>query len=211
MGNVTMTAKSVPRSAAASLDDCGGGLWPAVAGSLLFLMICGLAYPVTATLLGGLLFPHPASGSLIERGGRVVGSSLVAQPFTDARYFQPRPSAAGFDARALSGSNLASSNPLLRERMARDSAAIAARDGIPALSVPVDLITASGSGIDPHLSPAGAQVQIARVAQARGLPVEGIASLVRRHTQRPTFGVLGEPRVNVLELNLALDELSASR
>ena len=156
-------------------------------------------------MLGGLLFPHQAGGSLIERDGRVVGSSLVAQPFADARYFQPRPSAANFDPKALSGSNLASSNPALRERMAKDSATVAAREGVPARSIPPELISASGSGIDPHLSPQGAQVQVARVAQARGLAPEAVAALVRSHTRHRTFGVLGEPRVNVLELNLALD------
>lgn len=191
------------------LDDGGGGAWPALAGSALFVVVCGLVYPAIATLLGGLLFPHQANGSLIERDGRVVGSSLVAQPFADARYFQPRPSAAGFDPKAVSGSNLASSNPALRERMVKDSAAVAARDGVAAASIPSELITASGSGIDPHVSPAGAQLQVKRVAQARGLPAEEVAALVDSHTAGRTLGVLGEPRVNVLALNLALDERSA--
>lgn len=190
-------------------DNGGGGAWPALAGSALFVVVCGLVYPTVATLLGGWLFPHQANGSLIERDGRVVGSSLVAQPFADVRYFQPRPSAASFDPKAVSGSNLASSNPAMRERMAKDSAAVATRDGVPALSLPSDLITASGSGSDPHVSPAGAQVQVKRVAQARGLPADEVVALVHRHTERRTLGVLGEPRVNVLELNLALDERSA--
>lgn len=193
------------------LDSGDGGAWPALAGSALFVVICGLVYPTVATLLGGWLFPHQAGGSLIERDGRVVGSSLVAQPFADTRYFQPRPSAASFDPKALSGSNLASSNPALRERMAKDSAAVATRGGISAQSLPGDLITASGSGIDPHVSPAGAQIQVKRVAQARGLPADEVAALVQRHTARRTLGVLGEPRVNVLELNLALDEHSAGK
>ncbi|MCQ4163883.1 potassium-transporting ATPase subunit KdpC [Tahibacter harae] len=205
-----MNSTASPRiPAAAPLDDSGGGLRPAVLGSALFVVFCGLLYPAVATLLGGLLFPHQAGGSLIERDGRIVGSSLVAQPFADARYFQPRPSAANFDPKALSGSNLASSNPALRERMARDSAAVAAREGVPAKAIPAELISASGSGIDPHLSPQGAQVQVARVAQARGLPTEAVAALVRSHTQRRTLGVLGEPRVNVLALNLALDAQGA--
>jgi K+-transporting ATPase ATPase C chain len=193
------------------LDDRGVGAWPALAGSALFVVVCGLVYPAIATVLGGLLFPHQANGSLIERDGRVVGSSLIAQPFADARYFQPRPSAAGYDPKALSGSNLASSNPALRERMAKDSAAVAMRDGVAATSVPNDLITASGSGIDPHVSPAGAQLQVKRVAQARGLPTDEIAALVHGHTEKRTLGVLGEPRVNVLMLNLALDERSAKQ
>jgi potassium-transporting ATPase KdpC subunit len=194
---------------ARALDDHGGGAWPALAGSALFVVVCGFVYPVIATLAGGLLFPQQANGSLVERDGRVVGSSLVAQPFADVRYFQPRPSAAGYDPKALSGSNLASSNPALRERMAKDAEAVAARDGIPLKAVPAELITASGSGIDPHLSPAGAQVQVARIARARGLPAEDVIALVHAHTQRRTLGVLGEPRVNVLELNLALDARGA--
>lgn len=193
------------------LDDNGGGVRPALAGSALFIVVCGLLYPAVATLLGGLLFPGPANGSLIERDGRVVGSRLVAQPFADPRYFQPRPSAAGFDPRALSGSNLASSNPALRERIAKESAAVATRDGVAASSVPAELVTASGSGIDPHLSPAGAQVQMARVARARGLPAEDVAALVKLHTEPRTLGILGEPRINVLELNLALDAQGAKR
>lgn len=205
-----MNSTNSPRiHAAAPLDDSGGGLRPALLGGALFVVICGLLYPLMATVLGGLLFPHQANGSLIERDGRIVGSSLVAQPFVDARYFQPRPSAANFDPKALSGSNLASSNPALRERMAKDSAAVAARDGVPAQSIPAELISASGSGIDPHLSPQGALVQVARVAQARGLSAEAVTALVHRHIQRRTFGVLGEPRVNVLELNLALDAQGA--
>lgn len=188
------------------LDNSGGGAWPALAGSALFVVLCGLVYPAVATLLGGWLFPHQAGGSLIERDGRVVGSRLVAQPFADARYFQPRPSAARFDPRALSGSNLASSNPALRERMVGDSAALAVRYGVPAQSLPGELISVSGSGIDPHVSPAGALIQVTRVAQARGLPADEVAALVQHHTERRTLGVLGEPRVNVLELNLALDE-----
>lgn len=193
------------------LDHKGGGLWPALAGSALFIVVCGLVYPTLATLLGGLLFPQQANGSLIERDGRVVGSSLVAQPFADARYFQPRPSAAGYDPRALSGSNLASSNPALRERIAKDAAAVSERDGIAADAIPPELVTASGSGIDPHLSPAGAQVQVARVARARGLSAEQVTDLVHAHTQRRTLGVLGQPRVNVLELNLALDAQGRKR
>lgn len=187
------------------LDDRGGGAVPALIWSALLVVICGLVYPTVATVLGGALFPHQAKGSLIEHDGRVVGSSLIAQPFTDARYFQPRPSAAGYDPKAASGSNLATSNPALRERIAKDSATIAAREGVAAQTIPSDLVTASGSGLDPHLSPASAQLQAARVAQARGLTVEQVAAAIKAHTAKRTFGVFGEPRVNVLELNLALD------
>ncbi len=193
------------------LDDTGGGMRPALAGSALFVVLCGLVYPAVATVLGGVLFPHQANGSLVELDGRVVGSALVAQPFADVRYFRPRPSAANYDPTALSGSNLASSNPALRERMAADSAAVAVREGAAPADIPGELVTASGSGIDPHLSPAAARLQAARVAKARGLPVDAVNALIHERTERRTLGVLGEPRVNVLELNLALDERGAKR
>ena len=188
-----------------TLDDSGGGWLPSLVFSAVFVVACGLVYPAVSTLLGGALFPHQANGSLIERDGRVVGSSLVAQPFADARYFQPRPSAAGYDPKALSGSNLASSNPALRERVEKDSAAVAARESVAAIQIPSDLVTASGSGIDPHISPAAAQVQAARVAHARGVPFADVEAAIKAHTQKPTLGVFGAARVNVLELNLALD------
>lgn len=188
-------------------SDGGGGLRAALVWCAALVLICGVVYPTAATLLGGLLFPQQARGSLILREGRAVGSALVAQNFADARYFRPRPSAANYDPKALSGSNLASSNPALRERIAADSAAIAAREGVAATAIPADLVTASGSGIDPHISPAAAELQAARVARARGLPPEQVQALIRSHTLHRTFGVFGQPRVNVLELNLALDAL----
>ncbi|MDC8015605.1 potassium-transporting ATPase subunit KdpC [Tahibacter soli] len=187
------------------LDDRGGGYAPALIWCAVLVVFCGLFYPVVSTVLGGALFPHQATGSLIERDGRVVGSRLVAQPFADARYFQPRPSAAGYDPKAASGSNLASSNPALRERIAKDSAAVAARDGVAPLQIPSDLVTASGSGLDPDISPAAAHVQAARVAQARGLTYAHVEAAIKAHTRKPTLGVFGAARVNVLELNLALD------
>ncbi|KFA32023.1 potassium-transporting ATPase subunit C, partial [Xanthomonas vasicola pv. musacearum NCPPB 4384] len=131
---------------------------------------------------------------------------LVAQPFTDARYFQPRPSAAKYDLTAASGSNQARSNPDLLARIATTRAQVAKRDGIAPEAVPGELLTQSGSGLDPHLSPAGAQVQIRRVATARGLPEQRVAALVQAATEAPQFGLLGQPRVNVLALNLALDK-----
>lgn len=169
------------------------------------IALAGLVFPLVTTRVGQVLFPAQAGGSLIIRDGVTVGSSLVAQPFADARYFQPRPSAAGYDPRALAGSNWAPSNPALRERIAATSAAIAAREGVAASAIPADLVTASGSGIDPHISPQAARLQIARVAQARGLDRAQVQSLVDAATLAPTFGVLGQARVNVLELNLALD------
>ena len=142
------------------------------------------------------------------RDGKAVGSSLVAQNFVSDRYFQSRPSAANYDPRALSGSNLASSNPALRERMTEASKTIAARENIFAAEIPVDMITMSGSGIDPHISPEAAKVQINRVAKARGLTGEQVQAVIDANTQMPTLGILGQARVNVLQLNMALDAIT---
>ena len=176
--------------------------------SALWLVLGGLAYPAVTTALGGALFPAQATGSLIKGDGRVVGSTLIGQPFTGDRYFIGRPSAAGsgYDPVNASGSNLAVSNPALRERVQAQAQAIATRENIPVTRIPVDLLTASGSGLDPHVSPAGAAVQVARVARARGLTDTQVQALVRDHTERGVLG-LGQPGVNVLELNLALDRL----
>jgi K+-transporting ATPase ATPase C chain len=175
--------------------------------SVISIVAAGLLFPVIAALIGQTLFPAQANGSLITRDGVVVGSSLVAQPFADSRYFQARPSAANYDPRALAGSNWAPSNPALRERVAATSAAIAARDNVAASGIPSDLVTTSGSGIDPHISPESAQLQVARVAAARGLSITQVQEAVAAATLGPTLGVLGQARVNVLELNLALDAL----
>lgn len=173
--------------------------------ALLVLLGFGLLYSLLGTALGRLAFPWQATGSLVVEHGRVRGSTLVAQPFEDARYFQPRPSAAHYDPMAAAGSNLARSNPELRKRIAATTLAVAERDGIAASDVPGELVTQSGGGLDPHLSPRAAQVQVARVARARGLDPAVVDAMVVAHTQPRQFGVLGEPRVNVLELNLALD------
>jgi K+-transporting ATPase ATPase C chain len=191
------------------LDHRGGGLRAALAFGVLALMLCGLAYPVAGTLLGGALFARQAGGSLLRVDDRVIGSELVAQPFSSARYFQPRPSAAGYNPTGAGGSNWAPSNPALAERMAADSAAIAAREGVVAAELPADLISASGSGLDPHLSPAGTRVQAARVARARGIDEATVQALVDAHVEAPWLGVFGAERVNVLKLNLALDQLAA--
>ena len=169
------------------------------------LLVFGLLYALAGTALGRLLFPMQATGSVIEREGRVVGSALVAQPFADARYFQSRPSAANYDPMAAAGSNLARSNPDLRKRVDAAIAAVAAREGIAPADVPLELATQSGGGLDPHLTPAGARVQVARVAKARGLDPAIVQHAVDAATEAPQFGVLGQPRVNVLRLNLALD------
>ena len=165
----------------------------------------GLAYALAGTALGAALFPRQAGGSLIVVEGTVRGSELVAQPFVGERYFHPRPSAAGFDPMAVSGSNLARSNPDLRARIDASIAEVAAREGIDATDVPGDLVTQSGGGIDPHITPEAARVQVARVAQTRGLTAGEVEALVAAHTEAPTLGVLGQPRVNVVRLNLALD------
>lgn len=194
-------------SAPSTLDQGAGNLRGAIALLLFALLGTGLAYSLAATGIARMLFPQQATGSVIERDGKVTGSALVAQPFADPRYFQPRPSAAGYDPMAAAGSNQARSNPALRERIEQTRQQVAARDGVEPASVPDDLITQSGSGLDPHISAAGAQVQIARIARVRGLPPQAVAELVGRQTKAPQFGLLGEPRVNVLELNLALDAL----
>lgn len=173
----------------------------------LVLLGFGLLYSLAGTALGRMLFPAAATGSLIERDGHPVGSSLVAQPFADARYFQPRPSAANYDPMAAAGSNMARSNPALRKRIAEGVIAVAKRDGIAPSAVPMELVTQSGGGLDPHVSPTGARVQVARVAKARGLDPAAVQRLVDAETETPQFGLLGQPRVNVLRLNLALDAL----
>ena len=191
-----------------TLDSRGGSPLAWLRFAAVGVLCAGLLYPAVATLAGGALFPSQAQGSLIQRDGVPVGSRLVAQGFAGDGYFQPRPSAAGYDPRAAAGSNLSPGNPALRERVAASSAGIAAREGVAAADIPVDLVTASGSGLDPHLSPAAARLQVARVARSRGLPVESVQAAVDAHTLPPTFGVFGQWRVNVLELNLALDALA---
>ncbi len=169
----------------------------------------GFLYSLAGVGLGQAFFPDAANGSLIERGGKVIGSALVAQPFTSEGYFQPRPSAAGYNTMSLAGSNRARTNPDLRTRLDETRAAVAQRDGVELSAVPGDLITQSGGGIDPHVSPEGAAIQVERVARARGVEPGVVAKLVAQHTEGRQFGVLGQPRVNVLELNLALDRLAA--
>lgn len=186
------------------LEDTGL-LRAAVSFALVVLLGMGLLYSLAGTALGRSLFPQQATGSIVTHDGTQVGSSLVAQPFTEARYFQPRPSAAGYNPMSAAGSNLARSNPDLRKRIVEATAAVATREGIAEKDVPIELVTQSGGGLDPDISPAGAQVQIARVAQARKLDPGQVAELVAAHTQGPQLGFLGQSRVNVLELNLALD------
>ena len=174
-----------------------------------FTLLLGFVYPAAVTVIGRAAFPSRAEGSLIRRDGAIVGSALIGQTFADSRYFWSRPSATApaYNAGASTGSNLGPLNPALTQAVADRVRALREADPGNTAPVPVDLITASGSGLDPHVSPAAAAYQVARVARVRGFAADSVAALVRRHTEGRTFGLLGEPRVNVLRLNLALDSL----
>lgn len=187
-------------------------LRPAATLLALFTLVTGVAYPLAVTGVAQAIFPAQANGSLVEVDGRVVGSSLMGQPFDDPRYFWGRPSATGpspYNASASTGSNLGPTNPALATAVRERVAALRAADPEQAsMPIPVDLVTASGSGLDPHVSPAAALYQVHRVARVRGVPEDRVRALVEAHVEVRTLGVLGEPRVNVLRLNLALDELA---
>lgn len=184
-------------------------LFIALRATALTLVLTGILYPIGMTGLSQLLFPSKSRGSLItDEQGRVVGSMLIGQRFTQAAYFQPRPSAAGdgYDATASSGSNLGPTSKRLRERVAKDIARLHNENHERRAPIPADLVTASASGLDPHLSPAAAQWQAPRIAEARRVSVDRVSAVIADHLEGRELGFLGEPRVNVLRLNLALDQ-----
>jgi K+-transporting ATPase ATPase C chain len=187
-------------------------LKPALLSLLLFTLLTGVAYPLAVTGIAQLVFPAQANGSLLVRDGAIVGSALIGQPFDDPKYFWSRPSAtgpAGYNGAASSGSNLGPLNDDLTTAIAGRIAALRAADPGNTAPVPIDLVTSSASGLDPHISPAAARYQAARVARARGLAESAVLTLVAEHTRPRQLGILGEPVVAVLPLNLALDALGS--
>jgi K+-transporting ATPase ATPase C chain len=183
-------------------------LRPAISLLVAFTVITGIAYPLAATGLSQLIFPQQSNGSLIMKDGKPIGSTLIGQSFTEAKYFWGRPSATSpnpNNSASSSGSNMGPSNPALTDAVKQRIDALHAVDPSNKAAVPVDLVTASASGLDPEITPAAAQYQVARVALARKLSVSQVQALVDQYTSGRTLGVLGEPRVNVLKLNLALD------
>jgi len=176
--------------------------------TLVTAVLLGLGYPLFVTALASVMFPHKAAGSLILKDGQIIGSELLAQSFTSDGYFHPRPSAAGngYDATSSGGSNLAPSSKALVDRLQGSIDKLAAEN--PGKPVPIDLVTTSGSGLDPDLTPDATFYQVARVAKARGIGEDRIRQLIQQHIATRQFGLLGEPRVNVLDLNLDLDKMS---
>ncbi|SFF20546.1 K+-transporting ATPase ATPase C chain [Paenibacillus catalpae] len=197
------------QSASSSASGGGSILMIAIRASIAFILLCGIIYPLVSTGLAQLLFPHQANGSLIKNAeGQIVGSSLIGQSFTDPAYFQGRVSSIDYKAEASGSNNYAPSNPDMLKRT-QDSIAAwqAANPDVPISQLPIALITNSGSGLDPHITPDSAKVQIPRISKLTGLPADTLEQLVHKHTEGRDLGVFGEPRVNVLELNIELSQL----
>ena len=187
-------------------------IWTAISVTVVLMILTGLAYPMLVAGIAQLLFPEQANGSLIIENGRIVGSRLIGQRFSGPRYFHPRPSAAGagYDPLASGGTNMGPTDRNLADTLIANAVdSIIASDGAHRGGIPADLATSSGSGLDPDISPASAMIQIARVAHARNVDSVTVAEIVARHIQGRQFGLFGEPRVNVLSLNLALDSALA--
>ncbi|MGA7858827.1 MAG: potassium-transporting ATPase subunit KdpC [Terracidiphilus sp.] len=200
----TLPTTSVVQTAAAKHSIWGTSIRFTLIATVLF----GLGYPLLVTGIASVLFPHKAAGSLILKDGQVIGSELLAQSFVSDKYFHPRPSAAGngYDATSSGGTNLAQSNAKLVQRIQGDIDKLSAEN--PGKPVPIDMVTTSGSGLDPDITPDNAYFQAPRIAKARGLGEDRVRQLIAKHITGRTFGLLGEPRVNVLDLNLDLDKLA---
>lgn len=205
----SVATPTLPVSAKVEAATAKHSLWgTSIRFTIVTTILCGLAYPLLVTGLASVLFPHQAAGSLVLKDGQVIGSELLAQSFTSDRYFHPRPSAAGngYDATSSGGSNLAQSSAKLVQRIQGDIDKLAKEN--PGKPVPIDLVTTSGSGLDPDITPDAALYQVARVAKARGLREDRVQQLVHDHIAGRQLGLLGEARVNVLALNLDLDKLA---
>jgi potassium-transporting ATPase KdpC subunit len=205
--HTTSTLPAVATPQAAAKEATHSLWWTSIRFTILATVLCGFAYPLLVTGIASVLFPHQAAGSLILKDGKVIGSELLAQSFTADRYFHPRPSAAGngYDATSSGGSNLAQSNAKLVQRIQGDIDKLSKEN--PGKPVPIDLVTTSGSGLDPDITPDAAYFQAPRVAKARGLSEDQVRQLITQHITGRQLGLLGEPRVNVLALNLDLDSL----